>query len=121
MDNIHSWFVDVNRPAGNHGLKFGTDLRIYLKNRFVPGEASGRYSFGTNWTNGPLDNSPAAPGGVGQAMASFLLGRPSSAYVDYNDSYAAKSTYYAFSLQDDWRVRPRPTITLGCATNTKDR
>ena len=113
MDNIHSWFVDVNRPAGNHGLKFGTDLRIYLKNRFVPGEASGRYSFGTSWTNGPLDNSPAAPGGVGQAMASFLLGRPSSAYVDYNDSYAAKSTYYAFYLQDDWRVRPRLTITLG--------
>jgi hypothetical protein len=112
-DDIHSLFVDVNRPVRSHSLKFGTDIRIYHRNNFRPGNATPGFGFDTTWTNGPLDNSPAAPGGVGQAMAAFLLGRPSSAVVDYNDSYASQSTYYAGYLQDDWRANARLTITLG--------
>jgi hypothetical protein len=112
-DTIHSWFVDVNRPVGNHSLKFGADMRIYQKNMFIAGTATPRFNFDTTWTNGPLDNSPVAPGGVGQAMAAFLLGLPTTGTVSQNDSFASQSTYYAGYLQDDWRVRPNLTLTLG--------
>jgi hypothetical protein len=112
-DDIHAWFVDVNRPVGSHSMRFGADLRMYQKNMFIAGAASPSFTFGTTWTNGPLDNSPASPGGVGQAMAAFLLGLPSSGGVDHNDSFASESTYYGGYLQDDWRANSRLTVTMG--------
>ena len=27
-DDIHSWFADLNRPTGNHWLKFGAEVRV---------------------------------------------------------------------------------------------
>ncbi len=112
-DDIHSWFADLNRPASNHMLKFGGDFRVYRKNLYNYGNATPRYTFGTTYTNGPVDNSPASPGGIGQALASFYLGIPSSGLIDRNDSTAVQSTYGGLYLQDDWRVTPRLTLTLG--------
>jgi hypothetical protein len=112
-DNIHSWYVDVNHPVRNHSLRFGVDLRVYQHNLWIYGNATPLFNFDATWTNGPLDNSPAAPSGIGQGMAAFLLGLPSSGQVDRNASFASQSTYYAGYLQDDWRATPKLTITLG--------
>jgi hypothetical protein len=112
-DDIHSWFVDVNRPLSNHMLKIGGDYRVYRKNVYDYGNATPRFTFGTNYTNGPLDNTPAAPGGIGQGLASFYLGIPTAGTTDRNDSYAVQSTYGGFYVQDDWRVNRKLTVTLG--------
>ncbi len=112
-DDIHSWMVDLNRPTGNHFLKFGGEFRTYRKNNYDFGNGTPRFVFGSSYTNGPLDNSPTAPAGIGQGFAAFLLGIPNSGMVDYNDSYAVQSTYGGAYLQDNWRVTSRLTLTMG--------
>jgi len=67
--------------------------------------------FSSDWTRGPLDNSPAAP--VGQGMASFLLGLPTGGQIDRNASLAQTSKYLAPFLQDDWKLSRKLTVNLG--------
>ncbi len=96
---------------GKHLLRVGAEFRVYREhnkdfNNSVPQE-----SFGSAWTGGPLDNSPAAP--IGQGLASFLYGLPTGGQVNVNDSFADQSKTTGFYVQDDWRVSPRLTLNLG--------
>jgi len=112
-DDVHSLITGVDRTVGRHNLKFGADLRVYRETIWSFGSATPNLTFDTTYTNGPLDNSPSSPSGMGQGYAAFLLGVPSSGYVDWNDSQAIQSTYYGFYLQDSWRVTPRLTLNYG--------
>ncbi len=49
----------------------------------------------------------------GDEFASFLLGHPSSGYVDRNINPAYRNHHVALFLQDDWKVTPRFTINAG--------
>lgn len=104
-------FGDVMKVAGKHTLTFGADVREYRVDEFNYGSPSGSYTFGTNWTNGPTSGSAAAP--FGQDFASFLLGLPTGGAYTVNSYGTFISHYYAFFLQDDWRLRPNLTLNLG--------
>ena len=107
----HVWGIDFSRPSGNHTIRFGADLRVYLEQNRSFSYNTPQISFGTNWTRGPLDNAAAAPNG--QGLASFLLGLPTGGRAQVNDSYAQNSNFYAGFVQDDWRVTPRLTLNAG--------
>jgi hypothetical protein len=113
IDNGHSLFANAIKNHKNHNMSFGTDLRAYRKNIFNPGNAPGSYSFGTTYTQGPFDNSPSSPGGIGQGLAALLLGLPTGGSIDRNDSQASQSTYWAFYFQDNWRATRKLTINMG--------
>ena len=104
-------FESLTKIFGKHSLKFGADLRQYRESQTQFGFANGDFLFGTNWTQGPLDNSAAAP--LGQDMAAFLLGLPTDGAYDVNGSRTNQSNYYAFFLQDDYRVKSNLTLNLG--------
>jgi hypothetical protein len=112
-DNVHSLFASVLKQHGSHTLNVGADLRAYRKNFASPGRQQGVFNFDTDYTRGPFDNSPGAPGEMGQGLAALLLGQPTSGYIDKNDSEASQSTYWAFYLQDNWRVNRKLTLNLG--------
>lgn len=104
-------FSTITHVTGNHTLKGGVDLRWARESGIDFGYASGNYSFSTNWTRGPLDNSTGAP--LGQDFASFLLGLPTGGGLDKNSFRTNQAGYYALFIQDDYRIRPNLTLNLG--------
>ena len=104
-------FTSVTKIAGLHNVKWGADLRLVRFSSTNFGNSSGSYSFGNAWTNGPLDNSPAAP--IGQDLTALLLGLPTGGSFDLNAGQTAQAGYYALFLQDDLRLRPDLTLNLG--------
>jgi hypothetical protein len=104
-------FGDVIRTAGNHTIKFGTDLRQYRLNTIIYGNSAGGYTFGNGWTR-PASNSSSTLD-IGQDFSSFLLGLPTAGQFDLNSFGSYSSYYYAFFVQDDWRIKPNLTANLG--------
>ncbi len=112
-NDVHSFFVSFDKQHGTHHIKFGGDIRAYRDNVRTFGNATGFYTFATDYTRGPLDNSPTSPGGVGQGLAALLLGQPTTGSIDRNDSQAIQSTYWGLYVHDNWRATPKLTLDLG--------
>ena len=104
-------YESFTKIAGKHTLKFGLDLRQQRESQISYGFSNGTFVFGNNWTNGPLDNSASAP--IGQDLAAFLLGLPTSGQYDLNASRTNKNHYYGIFLQDDFRLRPNLMLNIG--------
>lgn len=109
--DIFQVFESFTKIQGKHTLKFGADVRQYRESQLNSGYTNGTFVFGTEWTRGPLDNSPAAP--IGQDLATFLLGMPTSGQYDLNAWRQNKNNYYSVFIQDDIRVRANLTVNVG--------
>ena len=109
--DIHSLAANVTQIVRNHSLKYGYEGRSYRDFRTDLGLASGNFTYNTDWTRGPLDSSPAAP--MGQSLAGYLFGLPTGGYIDFNDNYAQQALVHGLYFQDDWKISPRFTLTLG--------
>jgi len=113
-NETHSFIGTLNKTMGAHSLRTGMEFRRYAENStFFANDQTGQFVFDTAWTRGPLDNSAAAPGSLGQSFAAFLLGLPTSGQIVRRPDYSEASSTYGFYLQDDWRVGPRLTLNLG--------
>jgi hypothetical protein len=114
QDNFNdSWQVagELQKIRGNHTMKFGADARRYQWSQFTYGNASGTYTFNSNWTNNPAVSTTPAP--IGQDLAAFLLGLPSSGSFDVNAHTTSRGDYLALYANDDWRVKPSLILNFG--------
>jgi hypothetical protein len=109
-----SFLATLNKAAGAHSLRTGMEFRRYREtNRFFANNQTGQFNFTADWTRGPLDNSPTAPGSIGQSFASFLLGLPTSGTIAVPAEYDERSNTWGLYVQDDWRIGARLTVNLG--------
>lgn len=101
----------VTKTMGKHTFKTGTDIRMMRVNVFEGRNAS-EYSFNRSMTQGPNPTQPSATAGNG--FASLLLGTGSSGSLQANyKNVATHSIYAAGYFQDDWRVTPTLSLSLG--------
>ena len=109
--NDHSLTGDATKNVGRHSITFGGDFRIYETNNYTLNNSTPYLTFTTTYTNGPLNTSAGAT--VGQGLASFLLGIPSSGTIVQNTSYAYTSRYFGGYVQDNFKINPRLTLAAG--------
>lgn len=108
---VHSFAGNFTRLHGIHSMKFGVDFRVERGfNDRHPDALVPTYSFSTNYTRGPLDNSPAAS--VGQELAAMLMGIPGGS-MDITASSALQNKFLGFYFQDDVRLTPKLTLNVG--------
>lgn len=112
-DTIHSIYSlqpTLTRLMGRHALRAGYDFRLYKESHSGPGNAAGTYTFQSDFTKQTNLSSAAS---IGQELASFLLGIPTSGTIDVNTDRLNDAPYNAAFVQDDWRATERLTVNLG--------
>jgi hypothetical protein len=110
-ENIYSVADDFSWIAGRHSLKFGVDGRYYRPAALVQQTPNGILTFENRFTNQP------GVAGTGSAIADLLLGHPFSGratqFAESNGWVSLKYYYYGFYAQDEIRLTPKLTMSLG--------
>ena len=107
----HQFNANATKILSNHTFKFGMDYRKFLLNFLQLFFPSGQYGFGNaQWTQ---RNPNVTSSTEGFALASLLLGVPSSGQMSHNPTPASASSYWASYIQDDWKISQKLTMNLG--------
>jgi len=101
----------VTTIRGAHSLKFGWDERRYWNARRGPGESSGNFVFRRDWMRAADNETRASNHALD--WASFMMGLPTEARIDTNDSFYYSTRYRSFYVQDDWRLANRLRLNIG--------
>ncbi len=110
--NTHQLGGEITWVKGQHTLQFGVDHRRYQYNSH-DNAVSPTLTFSTTYTKGPADNSTGSPSGLGQGLASFLLGIPTSGNIKRTSDSSQSSPITGLFVQDNWRVTNKLTLNLG--------
>ena len=105
---INNWEYNgsYTKILGRHTLAVGGSLiRTFMYENWNYGSAG----FDQLPTSDPQDSA-----NTGLGLASFLLGIPSNAMqFAGSDEFQLKGNYYGAYLNDEWRVTPKLTVTVG--------
>ena len=105
IQNIYTVNETVTHVSGAHTLKFGYELHREDYNALQASNAGGQISFAGSATS---SNS------TGYSFADFLLGVPSSTtQVPVKPKILLRQTEMAGFAQDDWRILPSLTLSMG--------
>ena len=102
-DNTYAFRDAFTWVRGNHALKFGGQLGILQENSVYAYQTMGSFYF-----YGPFTGV-----GSGNDLADFLLGAADEYYQGSKAPSNEHQKQYAAFAQDEWRVTPRLTLTLG--------
>ncbi len=99
--------VDLSLHKGRHDLKFGLQFQQQVTNIINGDRTPGEFTFNSRETGQP--GFPTT--GVG--YASYLLGDVDSGVLQNFLANKYTGRYFALYAQDQWRVTPKLTISLG--------
>ena len=110
--NVWDFIQNLSVTKGPHALKFGAEFRTIKFPFFQVPYPHGELYFGPQETAYP---TPAygGSGQTGDAMASFLLGNINWGQMSTNNFIASEKLGYAGYAQDDWKLTPKLTLSVG--------
>jgi hypothetical protein len=110
--DTHSYAAVLNKSVENHAVKFGGELRVYREDdRFASNDQTGQFIFDNTYTR---QSSASGTDFNGlQALASFLLGLPTTTQIVRRADYSEYSKTWGLFVQDDWRFNSKLTLNLG--------
>jgi hypothetical protein len=98
------------KTLGPQSFIFGVDLRLLRGYSPNPGYDAGNFTFDQTFTGAnPILIQPSS----GNALASFLLGTPQSAYIQVNSEPARQEKMASLYAQDDIKVTSRLKVNVG--------
>lgn len=97
----------------SHTILAGIDLRAYKYSALTPNYADGDFAFAKGNGNPVSASNTAAPAPFGSAFALFMLGVPTGGEEDIGVPFQYNSFLNAFFVQDDWKVKPNLTVSIG--------
>ncbi len=103
-----SFNQDVSWLRGAHSFKFGANERVYRIYNHRPDDPAANYGFTRAFTARTTTDIVS-----GDPIASLLLGNPATGRLGIAPDPAVQNLYFAFFVQDDWRVNQRLTLNLG--------
>ena len=110
FDTYQSSGATLTQMLGKHSLRIGGEYWV-LQHAVENLGNQGEFDFGDTWTK---ENAITSAGiGQGSAFADFLLGLPNGGNVPVNATSFYSQHYIAGYFQDDWRVTPSLTLSLG--------
>ncbi len=112
VNNVLSGSAGFNSFWRNHNFRWGFEYRDTRWNENNPGTAqNGQFTFDKNLTRASDNNASNNLSGSG--MASLLLGLPTAGTIQRSAAAAGQSQYAALYFQDDYRILPKLTLSLG--------
>lgn len=103
--------VAATKIAGRHTIKAGWEQRLYRRSDWGTSFATGSYTFGRGFTQGPNPLQATATGGYG--VATFLLGMPTAGSIGYTTDTTVSMNHTALFIQHDWKATSRLTFNIG--------
>ena len=98
--NQYQWYDAMSLTLGKHQLRFGTDLRMPMRNLFLDVPAMrGEISFNGQFT--------------GNGYGDFLLGYVQGAQTAVFHEVDQRLWMWSGFVQDDWKVSSKVTLNLG--------
>lgn len=89
----HQFQETLSLIAGEHSLKFGGDLQAIESENISLNDATGTYNF--------------------DSVQDFLDSRVIRFRRNFGTTSLQKNTYYGLFVQDEWKVRPNITLSMG--------
>jgi hypothetical protein len=109
-DNAFQWIDRVSTVRGKHTLEFGGEVVRTQFNLLAFFQSRGRFDF----TPGITSQTGMPGDATGNALASFLLGLPSSEEAQVGETFFnLRSTSFAGYFHDQFRASSRLTLSLG--------
>ena len=93
---------------GKHSVKFGFDYMRNFYRRLDCVGCAGSINF-----NQPATGNPGVSGRTGGGYAAFLLGVADSSNFSFSGDIAYQMPYYAWYVQDDFKVTRKLTMNIG--------
>jgi hypothetical protein len=112
-NNGFTTIATLTQVRGKHSFKYGVDWRTYQFNTASQGvSAAGTFTVTQKFTaSNPTSTSALQSSGSG--VASLLLGMADSGSLAATAPLTLQNRYIAGYVQDNWRLLPKLTLTLG--------